>query len=235
MSTVGWIRVWLAVFVGGLVISGVTAFPLATEMRLLADLLHALPAAPDGLVTWVERIRDGLAVTGRDYPFVAYGTDWLAFAHLVIAAAFWGPWRDPVRNVWVVEWGMICCAGIIPLALIAGPIRQLPLGWTLLDMSFGVFGVVPLIIVRSLIKRLGDGPAADPGPDQQVQAADHQHRQREQGHVGDPDDRLLLSEGDERQDDRRGEDGGRPAVQSADTVVPGHQGLRARDLVEHER
>ncbi|SCF41963.1 hypothetical protein [Micromonospora mirobrigensis] len=32
-----------------------------------------------------------------------YGTDWLAFAHLVLAVAFWGPLRDPVRNVWVVQ------------------------------------------------------------------------------------------------------------------------------------
>jgi hypothetical protein len=231
MNTVGWIRAWLAIFAGGLVISGVTAFPLVTEMRLAADLLHAIPVAPDGLVTWVDRVRDGLAVTDRDYPFVAYGTDWLAFAHLVIAAAFWGPWRDPVRNVWVVEWGMICCAGIIPLALIAGPIRQLPFGWTVLDMSFGVFGIVPLIVVRLLIKRLDGGPAAGPGQDEQVQAGDHQHGQREQRHVGDPDDRVLPGEGDERQDDGRGEDGGRPAVDSAD----GHQGLRARDLVDHER
>ena len=38
----------------------------------------------------------------------------------MIAVAFWGPWRDPVRNVWIVEWGMVCCAAIVPLALIAG-------------------------------------------------------------------------------------------------------------------
>jgi len=41
--------------------------------------------------------------SGDGYPFIAYGTDWLAFAHFVIAIAFIGPWRDPVRNVWVVE------------------------------------------------------------------------------------------------------------------------------------
>jgi hypothetical protein len=231
MHTVGWIRAWPAVFAGGLVISGLTASPLVTEMRWVADLVHAIPVAPDGLIARVDRIRDGLAVTDRDYPFVAYGTDWLAFAHLAIAAAFWGPWRDPVRNVWVVEWGMICCAGIVPLALIAGPIRHLPFGWTVLDMSFGVFGIVSLIVVRLLIKRLGGGPAASPGQDEQVQAGDHQHGQREQRHVGDPDDRVLPGEGDERQDNGRGEDGGRPTVDAAD----GHQGLRARDLVDHER
>jgi hypothetical protein len=155
MTAVTRIRVWLIVFIVGLVLSGVTAFPLVVETRLLADLLHSGWApAPGALVDWIDRVRDGLAATGRDYPFIAYGTDWLAFAHVVIAIAFWGPLRDPVRNVWVVEWGMICCAGIIPLALIAGPIRGLPFWWELIDMSFGVIGIVPLLIVRRDIRRL---------------------------------------------------------------------------------
>jgi hypothetical protein len=158
MSTVTRIRAWLLFFVTALVISGVTAFPLVAETRLLADLLHAVPA-PAPLVDWIDHVHAGLAATGRDYPFIAYGTDWLAFAHLAIAAAFWGPWRDPVRNIWVVEWGMICCVGVIPLALIAGPIRHLPWGWQLVDMSFGVFGIVPLIVIRRLIRGL---PVARP-------------------------------------------------------------------------
>lgn len=153
------IRAWLLVFVIGLVLSGVTAFPLVTEVRLLSQALHSVPA-PHGLVAWIDRVRDGLVVTGANYPFIAYGTDWLAFAHLVIALAFWGPWRDPVRNIWVIEWGMACCVAIIPLALIAGPIRQIPFWWTVIDMSFGVFGLVPLIAVRYLIKRLTTATAA---------------------------------------------------------------------------
>jgi hypothetical protein len=153
MNTVTQIRAWLVVFVVGLVISGVTAFPLVTETRWLADLLHAVPA-PTGLATWIERIHEGLATTGRDYPFIAYGTDWLAFAHLVIAVAFWGPWRDPVRNVWVIDWGMICCIAIIPLSLIAGAIRHLPWQWQLVDISFGVFGIIPLLVIRRLIRQL---------------------------------------------------------------------------------
>ncbi len=152
------IRVWLLLFTIGLVLSGVTAFPLVTEMRLLSGVVHAVPA-PEGLIVWVDRVRDGLAATDAKYPFVAYGTDWLAFAHLVIALAFWGPWRDPVRNIWVIEWGMICCVAIIPLALIAGPVRHLPPGWTVIDMSFGVLGVIPLIMARRLVKRL---PPAHP-------------------------------------------------------------------------
>lgn len=93
-------------------------------------------------------------------PFLLYGTDWLAFAHLVIAVFFYGVHRDPVRNVWIVEAGMIACAGIVPLALICAPIRGIPVWWSLIDMSFGVFGVIPLLILRRMIKRLEAMPPA---------------------------------------------------------------------------
>jgi hypothetical protein len=85
------------------------------------------------------------------HPFLAYGTDWLAFAHLVIAVAFIGPFIDPVRNKWIITFGLISCAGVIPLALIAGPIRGIPFPWRLIDCSFGIFGCIPLLRCRSLI------------------------------------------------------------------------------------
>ncbi|WSQ12113.1 hypothetical protein OG604_32550 [Streptomyces sp. NBC_01231] len=150
------IRAWLAFFVVGLVLSGATAFPLVHELRWTEDLLRAL-SAPEyvpALTEWIEHVRQGLDTVDAEYPFVLYGTDWLAFAHLVIAVAFYGPYHDPVRNIWVVEFGMIACAGIVPLALICGPVRGIPFWWTVIDMSFGVFGVVPLYVVRKKIKRL---------------------------------------------------------------------------------
>jgi hypothetical protein len=39
--------------------------------------------------------RYGLAVSYHRYPWLAYGTDWLAFGHITIAVAFAGPIRDP--------------------------------------------------------------------------------------------------------------------------------------------
>jgi len=72
--------------------------------------------------------------------------------------AFIGPLRDPVRNIWVVQWGMLCCLAVIPLALIAGPIRGIPFWWQLVDISFGVFGIVPLWIVHRGIKKLAGPP-----------------------------------------------------------------------------
>ncbi|MET7386813.1 hypothetical protein ACFYPT_33590 [Streptomyces sp. NPDC005529] len=150
------IRAWLVFFVVSLVLSGATAFPLVHELHWTEDLLRSLsvPEHLPALMDWIERVRRGLDTADADYPFLLYGTDWLAFAHLVIAVAFYGPYRDPVRNIWVVEFGMIACAGIVPLALICGPVRGIPFWWTLVDLSFGVLGVIPLHVVRKKIKRL---------------------------------------------------------------------------------
>ena len=156
MNTLTWIRAWLVFYMVALLVSGVTAFPLEAEVTLGSSILHATPAPQwfPWLVEWIDIVRYGLSDTYAQYPWVAYGTDWLAFAHIVIAIAFVGPFRDPVRNVWVIQWGMIACIGVIPLALIAGSIRGLPWGWMLVDMSFGIFGIIPLIIVLRLTRRL---------------------------------------------------------------------------------
>ncbi|MFK3676100.1 hypothetical protein ACI2IP_00125 [Microbacterium sp. NPDC090218] len=150
------IRICLTIVIVGLVVSGVTAFPLREELMLGRDILSdtGLSAVFPDLAFWVHRVAEGLEVTGTEYPFLAYGTDWLAFAHLAIAVAFVGPLIDPVRNVWVTVWGLIMCAGIVPLALTAGTIRGLPLGWQLIDISFGVVAAVPLTIALVLTRRL---------------------------------------------------------------------------------
>lgn len=149
------IRICLIIVIVGLVVSGVTAFPLREELMLGRDILNGtgLSATFPDLAIWVRRVAEGLDVTGTDYPFLAYGTDWLAFAHLAIAVAFVGPIIDPVRNVWVTVWGLIMCAGIVPLALIAGAIRGLPIGWQLIDISFGFVAAVPLTIALVLTRR----------------------------------------------------------------------------------
>jgi len=153
----------------GLVVAGVTAFPLTHEVRWLSSVLtnpHTpLVAHMPWLTSWIQQVTTGITATSATYPFIAYGTDWLAYAHLMIAVAFIGPLRDPVRNVWVVQWAMIACASIIPLALIAGPVRHIPFWWSCIDMSFGVFGLVPLVFVHRYIRRLAAisvGPVTEP-------------------------------------------------------------------------
>ena len=152
------VRLWLAVFMAGLVVSGITAFPLESELRFLSHFLQTGAiqpvAAAAHLLPWIERVSIALAATNGAYPFLAYGTDWLAFAHLAIAIAFIGPWIDPVRNKWVITFGLIACAGVIPLALIAGHARGIPFGWRMIDCSFGIFGALPLLVCRHSIQIL---------------------------------------------------------------------------------
>jgi hypothetical protein len=155
------IRFWLAVFIVGLVLSGITAFPLETELSGLVSILHGGWLRPvsefTGLLPWIERVNGALRATDAVYPFLAYGTDWLAFAHLVIAVAFVGPYLDPVRNKWVITFGLIACAGVVPLALIAGAIRGIPVPWRLIDCSFGIFGSIPLFLCGKSIRVLERG------------------------------------------------------------------------------
>jgi hypothetical protein len=131
----------------GLILSGITAFPLLAELRLLDSSLSGSDAhsvAQTGLDHWIHTVHEGLETTYAQYPWVAYGTDWLAFAHIIIAIFFIGPLINPVRNIWVFQAGMIACVLVVPLALIAGACRQIPFGWRLIDCSFGVVGIVPL-------------------------------------------------------------------------------------------
>lgn len=151
------IRFLLVAFIIGLVISGITAFPLVSELNLLhrwigvgSDVGNQWPA----LAGWISTVHAALTDIDTKYPFILYGTDWLAFAHLVIAVAFWGPLKDPVKNVWVIEFGMIACLMIFPLAFIAGPIRGIPFYWQLIDCSFGLIGVIPLWLVRKYVGQL---------------------------------------------------------------------------------
>jgi len=145
------IRRWILFFIIALALSGITAFPLETEM---AWLLSMMPAGRYGFRRWVEKVYAGLTATNNRYPFLAYGYDWLAFAHLVIAVAFIGPWKDPVKNIWVIQFGRIACLMIFPLAFIAGYVRHIPFAWQLIDCSFGVLGLVPLTICYNKIKQL---------------------------------------------------------------------------------
>lgn len=159
------VRCLLAFFILALVLSGVTAVPLTWEMSILESVVGEgawMGQAWPSMAHWISWVHSGLSDTSEAYPFLFYGTDWLAFAHVVIAVAFLGPLRDPVRNVWVIEFGMIACAMVIPMALVFGPIRGIPLFWRLIDCSFGVFGMIPLWLSWQSTRRLAQleqGPA----------------------------------------------------------------------------
>jgi len=145
------IKIWLWLFIVGLALSGITAFPLETELAFLANHCAGLPAA---LGRWITTVYLAVKATNANYPYLAYGTDWLAFGHLVIATSFIGPLRDPVKNIWVIQYGMIACVMVFPLAFIAGPVRSIPVYWRLIDCSFGFFGIIPLYLCYKSIRKL---------------------------------------------------------------------------------
>ena len=144
------IRRWLIFFIVALIVSGASAIPAESELAFATRLIPLGTVVGD----WLDKVYLSVLHQNRHYPFLAYGYDWLAFAHFVLAILFIGPLKDPVRNKWVIEFGMIACLLVIPFALIAGYMRGLPLWWRLVDCSFGLAGLVPLRIVLHRIALL---------------------------------------------------------------------------------
>ena len=145
------IKIWITLFIVGLALSGITAFPIETELAFLARHADIFPAF---LANWIQTVYTAVKITNQNYPYLSYGTDWLAFGHLVIATVFIGPLKDPVKNIWVIQFGMIACIMVFPLAFIAGPIRGIPLYWRFIDCCFGVFGIMPLWLCYKRIREL---------------------------------------------------------------------------------
>ncbi len=152
------IRGLVVFYIFALFFWGVTAFPLQSELNIVCEILGisqgVSPDSYEGFKYWIAKVNERVVNTNRDYPFMAYGTDWLAFSHLVIAIAFIGLYIKPVRNIWIVYFAMIACVGVLPLALICGAVRGIPFYWRLIDCSFCLFGLIPLYFLRKYIKKL---------------------------------------------------------------------------------
>lgn len=146
------IRVIVTLFIFGLVLSGITAIPLVAKIDALVRLTSADAAMTSTWAGWLLKIQTALHQTAAEHPMLFYGTDWLAFGHIVIAVAFIGAWKDPVKNEWLFNFGLIACAMVIPWAFIFGVIRETPVWWRLIDCSFGVVGAIPLWWCRSMVK-----------------------------------------------------------------------------------
>lgn len=151
-------RLVLGLFIIGLLLSGLTAFPLLSELRLMGSWLgiadHAAYAQFTGLRWWMGYVWHGLEVSYAQFPFIGYGTDWLAFGHIAIALFFIGPWREPVANAWVLRTGLVLCAAVVPLAFLCGEIRGIPMAWRVIDSCFGIFGALPLLYCLRLTRQM---------------------------------------------------------------------------------
>ena len=160
---------WL--FIIGLVLSGATAVPLESELDWLirglgSEQIVNTPASkhPPDWAHWLLRVREALRDTNAKYPFVAYGFDWLAFGHFVIAIAFVGALRDPLRNIWLFQFGMIACVLLVPYAFVFGGLRGIPIAWRLIDCAFGVFGFIPLWLCQRWAAELAEEQSSDGTP-----------------------------------------------------------------------
>jgi hypothetical protein len=154
------IRRWTLFFMAALFVSGITAIPLRLEMNFLVQTF-AQDDPPTEAGAWLLRVQGAILDVSTRWPFLAIGTDWLAFGHIVIGLGFIGLLRDPVRNEWLVTWGMLACVLVIPWAWGFGWARGIPWGWRLVDCSFGLGGMMPLFLIRRDIEELKRRAKAD--------------------------------------------------------------------------
>lgn len=142
------IRQLLFLFMVALFISGLTAIPVDAQLSVLVKSVKP----ENAFHHWLQKVLLAYRDVSNNYPFLFYGYDWLAFAHFVLAILFIGPYKDPVKNIWVIQFGLIACVLVIPFAFVAGQARGIPLGWRLIDCSFGVFGFALLWLIYSKTK-----------------------------------------------------------------------------------
>ncbi len=151
-------RLTMAFFIVGLIVSGITAFPLLMEMKVIVTWLGLADATSadgySGLNFWILTVKLGLEDMYGTYPWIAYGTDWLAFGHIVIALFFIGPVIRPAGSRSVIYAGIAACILVIPFALICGAVREIPFYWRLIDCAFGVFGLIPLLYCLRLLRTI---------------------------------------------------------------------------------
>ncbi len=105
---------------------------------------------PELLSSLLESILADMRMLRDSGSFVLYIADWLAYAHLVLAALFLMALRDPVRNILVVRFGLLCCATVPILALVCIPLRGIPLFWIAVDSSFALAALPLWLALRDL-------------------------------------------------------------------------------------
>ncbi|HYV92061.1 MAG TPA: hypothetical protein VE978_09775 [Chitinophagales bacterium] len=147
----GRIKAAIIITIIGLLLNGMSSLPLRTELDILLRYPNRLPQF---LLDWWTYVQQGVVETSEKYNFMRYGFDWLAFAHLMIAIAFIGPLRDPVKNQWVIKWGMIVAAMSILMAFGWERMRNIPVWWSIIDAGISYVAFVVLWLCNRWIEKL---------------------------------------------------------------------------------
>jgi hypothetical protein len=142
------IRLHLGIFMLLLILSGLSAFPVQTEIDFLFEHLSSLALFAH---TWIESLHGNLHKTPMA---LFYGTDWLAFAHIIIALFFVPVFLDPQKYRINLYIGMAACCLVFPLAFICGPLRQIPFFHQLIDCSFSLIGFTYLSFILHRVNKL---------------------------------------------------------------------------------
>lgn len=145
------IKAAILITIAGLLLNGISAIFLKGELHFIQSNFNSLPPF---LHDWFTYTSKGVNETNDKYPFMRYGFDWLAFAHLFIAIAFIGPLQDPVKNEWIVRWGMIVSAISVVMAFGWERVRAIPLWWSCIDASIAVAAFLILWLCNNWIKKL---------------------------------------------------------------------------------
>lgn len=143
------VRRLLLFFIVALFLSGLTAIPVDTELHIVKNWFPPGSA----LRFWLTKVLNAYTEVKAQHPFLLYGYAWLAFAHFVLAFLFIGPYRNPVKNIWVIQFGLMACVAILPFAFVAGYFRGIPFGWRLIDCFFGIVGFAVLFVCYRKIIR----------------------------------------------------------------------------------
>lgn len=148
MKTTNKIRRVLMCFIILLVVSGLTAFPVRTEIDFLVRNINSFTP---GFQKWILELQTAIRSTPD---IILYGTDWLAFAHIIIALFFIPVLYDPVKYKANIVIGITACLAVFPLAFICGPIRGIPFFHRLIDCAFGVGGMILLFWIYRMTIQL---------------------------------------------------------------------------------
>ncbi len=146
------ITLYLQAFMIVLVISGLCYFSLPFLSKKILSFINAFGVRGE-LYSFAIKMSQGASYNAAHYPFMGYATDWLGFAHLMFALLFVGPLLDPERNEWVIRYGLIVSAAVIPVVLIAGWIREIPIIWRIVNCFFGLFGFLLLYKVSKMVQQ----------------------------------------------------------------------------------
>jgi len=160
--TLTFARIWLIIFSTALILAGTTAIFPREGLRLLSPLFQPgsiLDSLWPSMAQWLVLVQQAIEETYSNFPFLAYGYDWLAFGHYIISIPFIMAIRDTSKIPWVINYGIFACITLFPFAFVFGAIREIPIFWRGVDALFGIGGLIVLLILRKQFNELGSSSA----------------------------------------------------------------------------